>query len=129
MVLIYYKRIFKVIIVLEVAIEENNEETVKYLIEHDYIFELMRNAQLYESRLEPCCTCGNETCHDRCCLPCCKCLDTSSFYKCRLGLDNRTADTPMRKLIISMPDMAIEILEKCTTTIGSGKSKIHRQFF
>lgn len=114
---------------LEVAIEEKNEETVKYLIEHDYIFELMRNAQLYESHREPCCTCGNEAYRKQCCVPCCKCIDNCSFYTCRLGLDRRTADTPMRKLIISMPDMALEILEKCTTTIGSERSKIHRKFF
>ncbi|UJR16752.1 hypothetical protein I4U23_003652 [Adineta vaga] len=31
---------------LEVAIEEHNEEIVKYFIEHDRIFELMRNAQI-----------------------------------------------------------------------------------
>ncbi|CAF0876303.1 unnamed protein product [Adineta steineri] len=114
---------------LEVAIEQKNKNTVQYLIDHDYIFELMRNAQLYESRREPCCTFGNESCHETCCIPCCKCVDRFSFYTCRMGLDRRTADTPMRKLIVTMPDMALAILEKCTTTIGSETSKIHRIFF
>ncbi|CAF1049841.1 unnamed protein product [Adineta ricciae] len=114
---------------LEVAIEEKNKNTVQYLIDHDYIFELMRNAQLYETRNEPCCTCGNEKVRETCCVPCCKGLDRCSFYTFRLGLDRRTADTPMRKLIATMPDMAMAILERCTTTIGDEKSKIHRIFF
>ena len=114
---------------LEVAIEEKNEEVVKYLIDQEIIFELMRNAQIDDSHLKPCCTCGNENCRECCCVPCCKCIDKFSFYTCRFCLDSRTPDTPMRKLIIKMPDMAYEILEKCTTTIGSEKSQVHQQFF
>lgn len=114
---------------LEVAIEEKNEEIVKYLIDRDDIFELMRNAQICEKHYQPCCTYGNRNCRKFCCVPCCKCLEICSHYTCRMGLDHRTADTPMRKLIINMPDMAFEILEKCTTTIGSEKSHIHKQFF
>ena len=113
----------------EVAIEEKNEEVVKYIINQEIIFELMRNAQIDERHLEPCCTCGDETCRDCCCMPCCGCLEYCSFFTCRLGLDRRTVDTPMRKPIIQMPDMAYEVLEKCTTTIGNEKSKVHQQFF
>lgn len=89
----------------------------------------MRNAQIYERHLEPCCTLGNDSFHQRCCVPCCKCLEIFSFYSCRLRLDRRTVDTPMRKLIIKMPNMAFEILEKCATAIRNEKSIIHRQFF
>ena len=38
---------------LEVAIEENNGEVVKYLLEHDRVFELMRNAQSQETDYTP----------------------------------------------------------------------------
>ncbi len=114
---------------LEVAIEEQNTNVVKYLIDHNYIFELMRNAQLHDSHLRPCCTCGNKRCRQCCCVPCCNCLEKFSFFTFRLCLDRRKVDTPMRKLIAQMPDMAYAILEKCTTTIGSEKSKINKQFF
>lgn len=113
----------------EVAIEEKNEEVVKYLINHDIIFELMRNAQINRKRFEPCCTCGNETFRESCCVPACKGLQCCSYYTIRVCSDGRIADTPMRKLIIKMPDMAYEVLERCTTTIGSEKSQIHQQTF
>ncbi len=73
---------------LEVAIEEKNEKVVKYLLEHEHMFELMRNAQ--------------------------------SQY---------TDYTPMRKLIRSMPDMALLVLEKCTLTVGVEKSHIHLKVY
>ncbi|CAF0938935.1 unnamed protein product [Adineta steineri] len=66
---------------LEVAIEEKNEPVVKYFIDHDQIFELMRNAQF------PCG--GNEN-----------------------NKSDSWVDTPMRKLIVNMPDMAFLVLEK-----------------
>jgi len=114
---------------LEVAIEEKNDEVVEYLIAQDYIFELMRNAQIYDDNLQPCCSFGSHRCRTCCCIPMCRCLDKCSFYTCRLGLDVRQADTPMRKLIVNMPDMALKVLDKCKTTIGSDKSQVHQEFF
>ncbi|UJR12744.1 hypothetical protein I4U23_016918 [Adineta vaga] len=114
---------------LEVAVEQKNKSTVQYLIAHDYIYELMRNAQIYEPHREPCCTTGKDGYEEPSCVACCSCVDRCSFYTCRMGLDRRTADTPMRKMISNMPEMAMAILERCTTTIGSETSKIHRIFF
>lgn len=107
---------------LEVAIEEQNTETVGYLIDHDCIFELLRNAQFKESSSQLCRGTAKDTDNVKCCIPCCK-----PNGCCRVM--RRVADTPMRKLIVTMPDMALKILDKCTTTIGSDKSKIHRIFF
>ena len=47
---------------LEVAIEEKNKEVVKYFINDKRLFKLMRNAQISERRLEPCCSFGSERC-------------------------------------------------------------------
>ena len=114
---------------LEVAIEAKNKKVVKYLIEHESIFELMRNAQVHQRFMEFCSTPRSETSKECCCVPCCK-----GLYKCfasigRHLIDPRTVDTRMRKLIISMPDMAFEVLGKCTTTIGDEKSNVHRKFY
>ena len=114
---------------LEVAIEGNNVSVVKYLIEQPFIFELMRNAQLYQkgdrfdvyNRIHEnqCCCAG---CWSGCVTGCCGCLKIFRY-------DGRRADTPMRKLIISMPDMAYEVLEKCTKTIGNHSSTVNEKFF
>ncbi|UJR12513.1 hypothetical protein I4U23_016688 [Adineta vaga] len=114
---------------LEVAIEEKNQECVKYFIEHESIFQLMRNAQVSNSHSKPCCSCGSQTIRQCCCVPCCKCVDHCSYVFCRLCSDRHTVDTPIRKLILHMPDMAFEILEKCTTTIGNDKSTVYRKFY
>ncbi|CAF3895022.1 unnamed protein product [Rotaria sordida] len=39
------------------------------------------------------------------------------------------ADTPMRKLIISMPDMAYKVLDRCTTMLGADGTKLHKNNF
>lgn len=82
---------------LEVAIEEENEEVVKYFIKHDLIFQLMRNAQ----------RCGGKF----------------------LAIDNYLADTPMRKLIEHMPEMAFLMLDKCTIDIGAAKTVLERKIY
>ena len=71
---------------LELAIEARSKRVVKYLLEHDSAFYLMRNAQ-----------------------------------------NNDTLDTPIRKLIISMPGIALLIIEKCTLIVGAERSHVHRK--
>ena len=39
------------------------------------------------------------------------------------------ANTPMRKLIVSMPDMALKVLDKCVTTVGDEGRKLHEKHF
>ena len=82
---------------LELAIEEKNEEVVKYFIQHDRIFELMRNAQ---ERPSP------------------------NFI-----VTNSGVDTPMRKLIQHLPNMAFLVLEKCTITIGAKRTSVHKKVY
>ncbi|CAF1134348.1 unnamed protein product [Adineta steineri] len=83
---------------LEVAIEEKNESVVKYFIDHDQIFDLMRNAQF---------SCGGN----------------------EKNKSDSWADTPMRKLIVNMPDMAFLILEKCTIDIGDERTDLHKKIY
>jgi transient receptor potential cation channel subfamily A protein 1 len=83
---------------LEMAIEEENEEVVKYFIKHGQIFELMRNAQLER--------------------------DENGHIK-----SDGKADTPMRKLIVKMPDMALLMFDKCTIELGAEGTSSHRKTY
>lgn len=117
---------------LEVAIEENNTLVVKYLIDQDYIFDLMRNAQLYYNGNGNRTTARVPTDSDGCCCePCCCCggTDKCSGFRSLFRYDKRQADTPMRKLIISMPDMAYRVLDKCTKTVGNDRSTANENVF
>jgi hypothetical protein len=87
---------------LEVAIEEKNEKVVKYLLSHDRVFELMRNAQI-EKHLE-------------------NGISTRIFPSVKVS-------TPMRKLIKIMPDMALIMIEKCTITVGAERSHIYNNIY
>ena len=113
---------------LEVAIEEKNKKIVEYLIEHNSIFSLMRNAQVRQ-RFTGFWSKRSESNHECCCVPCCKGIGKCVASIGRFLADPRIADTPMRKLIVSMPDMALQILEKCTKTIGDEKSNVYRKFY
>jgi len=83
---------------LEMAIAEKNENVVKYFIEHDRIFELMRNAQIQRVSIS------------------------------NIITDNRV-DTPMRKLIVDMPKMALLMLDKCTIEIGAENTGLHMNIY
>ena len=118
---------------LEMAIKEKNEDVVKYLIDNENILRLMRNAQF--KRPECSVLCGNDNDNDEnhfsscyttsdkrsnCCLSHCSC-----WYR-----DTVVPDTPMRKLICFMPDMAYKVLDKCVTTVEFGKKETsNRRFF
>jgi hypothetical protein len=86
---------------LEVAIEHNNEEVVKFLLEDDNAFDLMRNAQVTEKK--------SELLHR--------------------FVTHYEADTPMRKLIRKMPKMALRMLDKCTMTVGTDRTDVHKQVY
>ncbi|CAF2967339.1 unnamed protein product [Rotaria sp. Silwood2] len=113
---------------LELAIRQKNENVVKYLIESEHLFPLMRNAQLNNN---PCSEKDSRNLYSgedpltSCCtrLDCCK---RPCFWRC---CKSRNADTPMRKLIISMPDMAYKVLDRCTTILGADGTKLHQQIF
>ena len=116
---------------LEIAIEENKESIVEHLIDHEDIFALMRNAQFIP--LESCPSDSknndnNENCCSSCRITANKCSTCSSYYS-RLRHDSRKTTTPMRKLIVSMPDMAIKVLDKCVTTVGDKGRKLHAKLF
>jgi Ankyrin repeats (3 copies) len=99
---------------LEVAINEKNKDVVEYLIDHEQIFQLMRNAQISGH---------GETDHMD------KGDNKKCFTFCSQSTNGRQASTPMRKLIISMPDMAYKVLDKCTTTVGAEGTKLHKTTF
>jgi hypothetical protein len=86
---------------LEVAIEQNNEEVVRYLIDDDNGFDLMRNAQTRETR---------------------------SSWRSLFGKQYEV-DTPMRKLIREMPKMALHMLNKCSMTVGGSGASVHKIIF
>lgn len=86
---------------LEVAIEQGNEHVVKYLIEDENGFDLMRNAQLREKK-----------------------TTWRSLFGKRYGVD-----TPMRKLIREMPKMALVMLNKCSMTVGTSGTGVHKNIF
>ena len=86
---------------LEVAIEANNEEVVRYLIESDDCFHLMRNSQIREKK------------HKWCSL---------LAHQCEV-------DTPMRKLIRKMPKMALLMLDKCSMIVGVEGTAEHQNIF
>ncbi len=86
---------------LEVAIEQGNEEVVRYLIEDDSCFDLMRNAQTKEKPTSRCFLVGRQ----------CK------------------VDTPMRKLIREMPKMALLMLNKCSMIVGTNGTNVHKNIF
>jgi hypothetical protein len=86
---------------LEVAIEANNEEVVRYLIENDNCFDLMRNSQIQEKKRAYC-----------------------SLFARRCEVD-----TPMRKLIRKMPSMALLVLDKCSMIVRTKGTAIHKNIF
>jgi ankyrin repeat protein len=86
---------------LEVAIEENNEEVVRFLVKHDHAFDLMRNAQIHRKK-------------------------TSWLHS---FVHHYEADTPMRKLIREMPKLALLMLDKCSMTVGETETHVHKQIF
>ncbi|CAF1438206.1 unnamed protein product [Adineta ricciae] len=85
----------------EVAIEAKNEEVVRYLIEHDHCFNLMRNSQ----------------------------IRTKNHSSCSLFTHQCEVDTPMRKLIRNMPSMALLVLDKCSMTIRTKDTAEHKSIF
>lgn len=86
---------------LEVAIEENNEEVVRFLIDHEHAFDLMRNAQVHKK-------------------------ETSWHHS---FVEHYDADTPMRKLIRQMPKLALRVLDKCSMTVGTDGTNVHKEIF
>jgi ankyrin repeat protein len=86
---------------LEVAIMQGNEEVVLFLIEHDNIFELMRNAQIKEIKRG------------------------WGFF----SIHQHIVDTPMRKLIREMPKMASLMLDKCSMKVGNKETKVYNQIY
>ena len=114
---------------LEVAIQEKNHTVVKHLIEHESIFELMRNAQVRQQYTALCSSLGRDESRGCCCLPCCKRMDRSLMPFYHFSTDPYVVDTPMRRLIKTMPNMALKVLDKCTKTIGDAKSNVHKQFY
>ena len=131
---------------LEMAIKEKNEDVVKYLIDNENIFQLMCNAQLIRPECSALCRRNNDN-NENCVSSCYTTSDKRSnccLSHCyRWYLDSVKVDTPMRKLIRYMPDMAYRVLSKCVTTVGFEKtklglekttlgiekSKLHRKFF
>jgi hypothetical protein len=115
---------------LEVAVDEKNHTVVKHLIEHESIFELMRNAQIRQKYTAGCSCLGHVKSAGCCCLPCCKNSD-KKLLSSLVDISNgpHVVDTPMRRLIRTMPNMAIEVLDKCTKTIGDAKSNVHKKFY
>ena len=117
---------------LELAIRRKNKHVVNYLIESEHLFPLMRNAQLKNCR---CCK-GDSTKFDFnqssstcCCIPCGTGINPykdSCLKRCCMTCK---ADTPMRKLITSMPDMAYKVLDRCTTELGADETKLHQKSF
>ncbi|CAF4133303.1 unnamed protein product [Adineta steineri] len=86
---------------LEVAIEQNNEEVVRYFIDDESGFDLMRNAQTHEKK---------------------------SSWRSVFG-DQYEVDTPMRKLIREMPKMALLMLNKCSIMVGDSGTNVHKIIF
>ncbi|CAF1020079.1 unnamed protein product [Adineta ricciae] len=86
---------------LELAVIKGNEEVVRFLIQHEDALELMRNAQIREEKRSWSCF---STCH-------------------------KIADTPMRKLIREMPNMALLMLEKCSFKVGNKETKVFNQIY
>lgn len=86
---------------LEVAIEANNAEVVRYLIENDDSFDLMRNAQIRERKRH--------------------------WYF--LLSPQFVVDTPMRKLIRKMPHMALLVLNKCSMILGAKGINTQKKVF
>ncbi|CAF1136805.1 unnamed protein product [Adineta steineri] len=86
---------------LEVAVEANNEEVVRYLIENDNCFDLMRNSQIQERK----------------------------HAYCSLLPRHCEVDTPMRKLIRKMPSMALLVLDKCSMIVHTKGMAVHKNIF
>ena len=119
---------------LEVAIEGKNKAVVEYLIGHEDIFALMRNAQFIQPKSSASDSKNNDNnanflsrCYNSCasdeCSTCCP------SYCYRLCHDSHKADTPMRKLIRSMPDMALKVLDKCVKTVEDERTKLYAKTF
>ncbi|CAM4771714.1 unnamed protein product [Rotaria magnacalcarata] len=85
----------------EVAIEANNEEVVRYLIENDNCFDLMRNSQIRKNKR----------------------------YWYSLLARHCEVDTPMRKLIRKMPNMALLVLDKCSMRVGIKGTNVKKNIF
>jgi transient receptor potential cation channel subfamily A protein 1 len=86
---------------LEVAIMQGNEEIVRFLIQHENSFELMRNAQIRVKK---------------------------RGWGC-FSIRRYIADTPMRKLICEMPKMASLLLDKCSIKVGNKRMKVYNQIY
>ena len=117
---------------LEVAIEERNEEVVAYLIDFTSIFSLLRNAQLVQPENSELKSKNNndENSSSSCYGVNSGRYSNSCVTRCvQLFPASLEADTPMRKLIISMPDMASKVLDKCVTTLGGERTKLHQKMF
>ena len=117
---------------LEVAIAGKNKAVVEYLIDFTDIFVLMRNAQLIKtdnSAMDSKNNDNNQNCFSSCYTTSDECSSCCPPYCCRLCFYNRKADTPMRKLIISMPDMASKIFDKCVKTLGDEGTKLYEKHF
>ncbi|CAF0755698.1 unnamed protein product [Adineta steineri] len=87
---------------LEVAIEQNNEEVVRYFIDDESGFDLMSNAQTHEKK---------------------------SSWRSKLFGIQCEVDTPMRKLIREMPKMALLMLNKCSIMVGDSGTNVHKIIF
>ncbi|CAF1436980.1 unnamed protein product [Adineta ricciae] len=83
---------------LEVAIVQQNEDVVKYLLDDENGFDLMRNAQIHEK---------------------------PSSWRSLFGKRYKV-DTPMRKLIRKMPKMALYMLNKCSMTVGQSGTSVFK---
>lgn len=86
---------------LEVAIEAKNEEVVRYLIESDACFDLMRNSQIQKRE---------------------------RGWRSLLTRQGKV-DTPMRKLIRKMPQMALLVLDKCSMIVRTKGTALHKNIF
>ncbi len=112
---------------LEVAIEEGNEEVVRYLIDNECGFDLMRNAQIREkeSKWSLWSLCQNKVSNH----------SSSSNHQHKdsnrslMSNRRRIANTPMRKLIREMPKMALLMLNKCSMIVGTSGTSVHKNIF
>jgi len=138
---------------LEVAIEQGNEEVVLYLIKDDNCFDLMRNSQIQEKSTSRRFLVGRQSKVDRpmrnaqtdekstsrCFLIGRQCKvyrpvrnaqsDEKSTSRCFPVSRQCKVDTPMRKLIREMPKMALLMLNKCSMTVGSSGTNVHKNIF
>jgi predicted PolB exonuclease-like 3'-5' exonuclease len=112
---------------LEVAIEHNNEEVVKFLIENENAFDLMRNAQVKEKKSG---LLHRFVTHYKADTPMRNAqVKEKKSWLLHQFVTHYEADTPMRKLIRKMPKMALRMLDKCTMTVGTDGTDVHKQVY